>query len=52
MWTIPMDRSKETCPDPIGYRAQASKVEEKVPRKANIEQLKQKRANEVANRPF
>lgn len=47
-----MDRSKESVSDPIGFRAPNAKVEETAPRKSNIEDLKMKRANEAANRPF
>ena len=52
MWQISMDRSKESVSDPIGFRAPNAKVEETAPRKSNIEDLKMKRANEAANRPF
>ncbi|OMJ95349.1 hypothetical protein SteCoe_1255 [Stentor coeruleus] len=52
MWILSLDRSKENCSDPIGYRITATDSEEPKKREKNLKEMKQAKAWEASNRPF
>ena len=52
MWTLNLDRSKENCPDPIGYRIVAGENEETKKREKNLKEMKQAQAWEASNKPI
>lgn len=52
MWSLNLDRSRESCPDPLGYRIAAGENEETKKREKNLKEMKLAKAWEMSNRPF
>ena len=52
MWTLNLDRSRENCSDPIGYRVTAVDSEEPRKREKNLKEMKLAKAWEASNKPL
>lgn len=52
MWSLNLDRSRENCPEPLGFRITGSENEETKKREKTMKEMKLAKAWEVSNRPF
>ena len=52
MWSLTLDRSKESCADPLGYKISAADTEEPKKREKNLKEMKLAKAWEASNRPI
>jgi ER membrane protein complex subunit 4 len=52
MWSLNLDRSRESVPDPLGYKTVAGDTEETKKREKNLKEMKQAKAWEASNKPI
>lgn len=52
MWSLNLDRSRENCSDPIGYKITANEAEEPKKREKNLKEMKVAKAWEASNKPI